>query len=204
MKTIWNRLLNVCPQGSVLMGGAVVDWWATGEAPNDYDIFHTYKPGEPFAILPPGWEKTEAHFNDPEWAEAHQELYLQSINAGGGNPIGSVYEYLVDGEHKVQMIGVHYDKPLKHFKNFDHSLTLGWYNPKSGVFLHRKVFEALADKVCEYVGKSKDFADVLRSYNRARKKAQKVADAYGHNLDQWEFKNFIAGQKVEINNGLAL
>jgi hypothetical protein len=164
---LWAHLLFDAPKGSVLMGGAIVDYLA-GVTPKDYDIFHTYHVGEPH--VPPWWKKTEAHFNDPNWAEAHQDQYLQGLNANGGKLIGSVYEYLVDGKYRVQLIGVNYADPKQHFHNFDHSLTLGRFS-QNGLWIHKIVFESLETETVTYVSKNKDPKTVARSLKRATDKA---------------------------------
>lgn len=173
---LWERLLGDAPKGSVLMGGAVVDYIAGHEA-KDYDIFYSYKPGlQP--VLPEKWVLSEAQFNDPEWVAQHHEQYLQGVDANGNSPISTVYEYIVAGLHKVQLIGVNYDNPLDHLKNFDHSLTLGWYT-KNGMSVHRKVFESLHTKVIRYVSKNLDKKAVSKSYARALNKAHKYGPDAG-------------------------
>lgn len=177
---LWNKLLEEAPESSVLMGGAILDHLFHKEA-HDYDIFHTYKIGD--IVVPGNWKITEAHFNDLAWAEEHQQLYLQGVNEAGNNPIGSVYEYLVDGEHKVQLIGVLYNEPAKHMANFDHSLTLCRYS-KSGMFIHRKVLESVDDGVIRYVSKNKTLEHRLRSIKRAQAKALKLGG-------EWKFEGFL-------------
>jgi hypothetical protein len=168
---LWADLIKQAPKGSVLMGGAIVDY-LMGVTPKDYDIFHTYKAGP--VKVPPWWVPTEANFNDPVWAAQHQELYLQGQGEFGGNKIGSVYEYLVDGEYKVQLIGVNYEDPKQHFHNFDHSLTLGRYS-KNGLWIHDLVFKSMEDEMVQYVSKNKFPKAVERSLIRAQKKT----DRYG-------------------------
>lgn len=192
---LWNKLLSEAPEGSVLMGGAVVDWHLGHEA-KDYDIFHTYKVGEP-VNLPPNWKMTEAQFNDEAWAEAHQQQYLQGIDENGGHPIGSVYEYMIDNHFIVQLIGVNYEDPKTHFKNFDHSLTLGRYT-KTGLFIHKKVFDSIHNHVVEYVSKNHELESVQRSLARAKSKVKKYTADHGNN---WAFKNFISKPKVELWGG---
>lgn len=184
---LWNKLLLEAPPTSLLMGGAVIDWHLGHEA-KDYDIFHTYKPGEP--VVPHTWEM-KVDFNDEAWLEQHQNEYLQGIDADNNNPIGSIYEYLVDGEHKVQLIGVNYLNPAFHMKNFDHSLTLGRYT-KAGLFIHKKVFDSIHSHVVQYVSKNNDPKAVLRSYNRAKAKTKKYSGGHDGN---WDFKGFIAIEK---------
>lgn len=180
---LWAKLLDESPKGSVLMGGACIDWMLGHEA-KDYDIFHTYKVGEPFNGAPPiGWKKTDVHFNDPVWAKAHQELYLQGGVEGHANPIGSVYEFMVDGEHKVQLIGVHYENPAQHMKNFDHTLTLARWS-KNGMFTHRKAYETFDTHIIEYVSKDKSAEARSRSIWRAMNKIEKYGD------DDWELVGF--------------
>lgn len=186
---LWNKLLNESPAGSVLMGGAIIDWHL-GHRAKDYDIFHTYKIGEP--KIPPNWKMT-VNFNDPGWAEAHQNEYLQGVDDNNNNTIGSIYEYLVDGVHKVQLIGVNYDKPEMHFKNFDHSLTLGRYT-KNGLFIHRKVFDSIHNHVVQYVSKNHDPKAIERSFNRAKAKTKRYSGGHEGN---WQFKGFTAKQIVD-------
>lgn len=183
---LWDHLLAEAPAGAILMGGAVVDY-AADQEPKDFDIFHTYKVGLP--DVPENWVMTDANFNDPVWAEAHKQEYLQGVEANGAEPIGSVYEYIVDGQYKVQLIGVQYDNPREHFKNFDHSLTLAWYG-KPGLFVSRKVFRTFDDDTIRYVGKNKSPKAVMRSLIRAEAKAAR----YG---GEWKFAGFKAEVKVE-------
>lgn len=188
---LWDKLLAQAPKGSVLMGGAVVDFLLNLPV-NDFDIFYTYHPGMGF-VLPGNWVPTEANFNDPVWAEQHQEMYLQGVGEGGLNPISVVYEYMVDGVHKVQMIGVNYDKPIKHMANFDHSLTLASYDAK-GLFVSKKVFQSYDSKVIEYVSKNKEHKAVVKSMGRAQKKIQKMPDG----VFEWKFKGFELQQPQVI------
>lgn len=180
---LWDKFLQYVPKGSALMGGAIIDY-LLGIPVNDYDIFYPYKPGQGF-ILPGGWVMTEANFNDPVWIKEHEEMYLQGIDEFGNHPISSVIEYVVDGEHKVQLIGVNYDKAVKHLKNFDHSLTLASYDSK-GMFVHKKVFESKDNHVIEYVNKNHEAKAVMKSMVRAQKKIAKMPFD-GH---AWELTGF--------------
>lgn len=182
---LWNKLLKEAPKDSVLMGGAIIDD-LFGVAPKDYDIFHEYKVGEP--VVPANWKMTEVDWNKPEWVEAHQADYLQGEDGQGNKKIGNVYEYIVDGEHKVQLIGVMYKNPSDHFKNFDHTLTLGRFGPK-GLFIHRMVFLAKQYKVVSYVHKNLNPEVRERSFKRAQKKVAR----YGGDWAYFGFKeNFAA------------
>lgn len=186
---LWDKLLAESPKGSVLMGGAVIDYMFATHV-NDYDIFYSYQPGVDLNI-PANWTMTEVKFNDPEWIKAHEEAYLQGVDENGANPISTVYEYLVDGEHKVQLIGVNYDNPLKHMRNFDHSLTLGSYT-KNGMTIHRKVFESIDNHTVTYVSKNHDLHAVTRSLERAQKKTLKMP------FGDWQYVGFFAlPKKVE-------
>ncbi len=176
---LWSKLLAEAPKDSVLMGGAVIDYMVDMEA-KDYDIFHVYKP-QPM-IVPPNWELTDVNFNDEAWVAQHQKEYLQGIDGNGNYPIGSVNEYIVDGEHKVQLIGVMYVDANQHFKNFDHSLTLGRYT-KRGMFIHQKVFESFQTETITYVSKNPGPVQKVRSLERAKRKALK----YG---GEWTYKGF--------------
>lgn len=167
---LWSDLIKQAPPGSVLMGGAVVDY-IVGVEPKDFDIFHTYKVG-PVQGLPPWWVPTEANFNDPVWVEKHQELYKQGIGDNGQHMIGSVYEYMVDGLYKVQLIGVMHVDPKMHFRTFDHTLTLGRYS-KNGMWVHGKVFGSIETKSVEYISKDKHPDAVSRSLKRAMSKVER-------------------------------
>lgn len=181
---LWNKLLDEAPKGSLLMGGAVIDWHLGHEA-KDYDIFHTYKIGEP--NIPGNWSLIQ-NYQEPNWADAHENEYLQGNDEHNNNPISSVYEYIVDGIHKVQLIGVNYDDPSVHFKNFDHSLTLGKYS-KTGLFIHKKVFDSIHSHVVEYVSKNKTAKAVARSFLRARTKTKKYSGGQDGN---WAYKGFVS------------
>lgn len=180
---LWDELLSHAPKGSALMGGAIVDY-LLGLPVHDYDVFYPYQPG-PGLILPVNWVLTEADFNDPVFIKEHEEMYLQGIDEFGNHPISIVQEYLVAGEHKVQMIGVNYDNPIKHMKNFDHSLTLASYNSK-GMFVSSKVFKSYANHTIEYVSKNLEAKAVARSFIRAKKKIAKIPD----DGNAWELKGF--------------
>lgn len=176
---VWLDLLSQAPKGSILMGGAVIDFIA-GYQPKDFDIFHSYELGEP--IVPDNWVKTAVDYNDPVWIVQHNKDYMQGLGEQGQKVIGSVYEYLVDEIYLVQLIGVNYADPNEHFKNFDHSLTLGRFN-KSGMFVHKKVFESLENNTIQYVSKNKSQAARHRSRDRALAKTNR----YGGN---WTLKGF--------------
>lgn len=184
---LWMKLLAESPKGSVLMGGAVVDY-AMFKQPKDYDIWCTYNPMNPW-IPPANWTLTNMDFNNPEWVKEHEEQYLQGVAADGLKPIAAVNEYLVDNEHLVQIIAVHYANPADHFQNFDHSFTLGRFT-KSGMFIHRKVFEARDSGIIEYVSKNKHPEAMFKSLKRAHAKANKY-DHWGHH--EWKFKGFGKG-----------
>jgi len=182
---LWANLIKEAPKGSILMGGAVVDYIA-GVKPKDYDIFHIYKEGQP--ILPPWWK-----FQPPVDIDIHHEEYIAVENPKGTHPIGSIYNYLVYDKYKVQLIGVFYDDPKSHFKNFDHSLTLGRWS-QNGLFIHEKVFQSLEDKAIEYVSKNKSAKAIARSMDRAKAKAEK----YGF-VDPI-YKNFV-GNGIQVVEG---
>lgn len=190
---LWDKLLAAAPQGSALMGGAIVDY-LLGIPVNDYDIFYTYIPGHQY-ILPASWVPTEAKFNDLQWVKEHEEAYLQGIDENGNHPISTVFEYLVDGEHKVQLIGVNYDNPTKHLKNFDHSLTLATYTAK-GMFVHKKVFQSKESNTIEYISKNKEIGAVTKSLIRAQKKIKRLGAAYGEH-QAWTYKGFHGGIKPQ-------
>lgn len=185
---VWDQLLAGSPEGSVLMGGAVVDYIASmymvGETqPKDYDIFHRYTPGMP--DVSPAWEYIEMDYNNPHMLAKHDADYLDHEGQ-----IGSVYNFdvLVDdgfeyGKVRVQMIGVNYADPRDHFPNFDHSLTLGSYSD-NGLFVHSKVFESLRNKTIEYVSK---LPYKPKSWTRAAHKALRY-DAM--NFAKWKYINF--------------
>lgn len=182
---LWEYLLNQSPEGAVLMGGAIVDTFASIKV-NDFDIFYTYIPGikQPNWEPPANWKLTDQDFNDPEWLAEHQEKYLQGVDKNGDHPISVVSEYLVDNLYTVQLIGVNYDNPLLHFKNFDHSLTLGYFSTK-GYYLSRRVIDSCAQKTITYLSKNKDPAAKARSFERAAYKAAR----YGDN-GEWKFIGF--------------
>lgn len=197
---LWDKLLADAPQGSALMGGAIIDY-LLGIPVHDYDIFYTYKPG-PGLQLPVTWVPTEADFNNPEFVKAHEEMYLQGIDEQGNHPISIVQEYLVDGEHKVQMIGVNYANPLKHLQNFDHSLTLASYNNK-GMFVHKKVFQSKETQTITYVSKNKEIGAVNKSFIRANKKIARFPQVGVG----WKLKGFdpvVKPQKLVWANNLNL
>lgn len=172
-------LLSEAPKGSVLMGGAIIDAVA-GYQPKDFDIFHSYHVGEP--EVPANWVKTAADFNDPVWIIQHNKDYMQGLGEEGQKVIGSVYEYVVAKAWTVQLIGVNYADPNEHFKNFDHSLTLGRFS-KSGMFVHKKVFESLENNTVEYV--SKNYSPAAR--HRSRDRAVAKTKRYG---GIWTLKGF--------------
>lgn len=168
---LWRQLLQQAPKGSVLMGGAVVDFMC-GIQPKDYDIFYRYHPGMPEVSV--NWMFVEMDYNDPVQLKQHNADY-QQLNNGQPNPIGAVYNYKVpsvEGVLDVQMIGVQYQDPKDHFQNFDHTLTLGSYS-ETGMFVHEKVFESLATKTITYIGKDNPKAK-MRSRNRALEKASRI------------------------------
>jgi len=173
----WQKLLDGSPKGAVLMGGAIVDY-VVGVEPKDYDIFYTYKPG---LIVPKDWQLEDVDFNDADWLAKHNEEYLQGIDQNGNKPISSVIEYLVDGQ-RVQMVGVNYANPRKHFLNFDHSLTLAYFSDR-GLFVHRKVLESTDSRTITYVSRNKDPKARAKSLARAQKKAAR----YG---GDWKFEGF--------------
>lgn len=175
---LWADLLAQSPPGSVLMGGAIVDY-IQDVIPNDYDIFHTYKPQPMF--VPKNWKLTDQDFNNPDWVDVHEEQYLQGVDDHGNHPVGSINEYLVDDKYKVQLIGVQYADPKFHFRNFDHSLTLARFS-KNGLWVNNKVFESINMQMIEYVSKNKNPAAVARS----RARAQNKADKYG-----WKHPIFV-------------
>lgn len=190
---LWNKLLAEAPtKEPVLMGGAVIDY-EFGYKVNDYDIFFSYIPAILFN-LPPNWKMTDADFNDPVWLAEHEAHYLQGIEGNGDHPISSVHEYLVDGEYKVQLIGVKYADPAEHFKNFDHSLTLGRYT-KNGMFVHRKAFDSVENQVVEYVSNNHSIAAVTRSINRVYKKL----DRWGLGHGPWDLKNFTVNEALPVH-----
>jgi len=186
---LWADLIKQAPKGSVLMGGAVVDY-LMGVIPKDYDIFHTYKEGMP-KNLPPWWKYLEVVDE-----EAHGEEYFEGQNPDGNHSIGSIYNYLVSHKYRVQLIGVFYDDPKEHFKNFDHSLTLGRYT-QNGLFIHDKVFRSIEGEYIEYVSKNKSAKAIARSMDRAKAKAQK----YGF-VDP-SYKNF-GGNGIQVVEGFDL
>lgn len=174
----WNKLLKAAPQGSVLMGGAIRDWLVDREA-KDFDIFHTYEFGVPQID---GWVYKE----NPD-LEAHQAEY--DIGDPNG-PIGSVYDYevlIVDDfwgprSVKVQLIGVIYDDPTKHFGSFDHTLTLGLYS-KHGLYVDQRMFDSFNTKSVTCTNNSKPEKSLLRA-----KKA--VAKISLEGAEDWNYLGF--------------
>jgi hypothetical protein len=163
---LWKKLLSESPKGSVLMGGAVVDYAADVE-PKDYDIFYKYVFGPP--NVPENWFPVVHDLGNDEGQAEHAFDYAQGADEHGNNPIGAVYNYIVDNTYKVQLVGVLYEDPKQHFRNFDHSLTLGYFSQR-GLFVHRKVFESFDKKIVEYVGKDKSPQARAKSLFRAHAK----------------------------------
>ena len=178
---LWADLLADCPKRAVLMGGAVVDYvaaqWGVGNGePKDYDIFYPYKPGLP--DMPEGWE-----YQVPDVAEAaHQAEYVADVDHK--HPIGAVYTYKV-GFLKVQLIGLMLPDPRDYFKMFDHSLTLGYYT-KSGMFVHKRVFDSLVNQQITFVAKDRGPKQKIKSYKRAINKLEH----YHADLHEWELIGF--------------
>lgn len=174
---IWDELLKAAPKGSVLMGGAVRDFYWGYEA-KDYDIFYSYKPGLPEIE---GWKYVPKDDFPPDGP--HPDYDIAALN--GTNPIGCVYDYEVNYHGKVlkvQLVGVHYANPLDHFANFDHSLTLGIYD-NQGMFLHKKLVHALENKEVELLNP----ANSPKSMARATSVIKRI-DPYG--ALNWKYLNF--------------
>jgi len=179
---LWTELLKGAPKGSVLMGGAIVDLLADIE-PKDYDIFCTYAPGYQNNI-PKTWKRNPVNFEEL----LKKEEYLAGEQEGGGlNPIIEVTNFTVDGAYLVQLIALAYENPVEHFKNFDHSLTLGRWTDK-GLFIHKKVFESLNNDTVWFVGKNKSAERRMKSLERAKKKVTRYVGVAGA-LD-WDFQGF--------------
>lgn len=165
----WNKLLEAAPAGSVLMGGAIRDWTLDREA-KDYDIFYPYY--IPGILEIPDWK----YIPNPD-AEAHQAEY--DIGAGIDNqlnPIAIVSDYevpigsyaltpdglVIPATVKVQLIGVHYDDPTEHFKNFDHTLTLGMYG-KYGLCIDKRMFDSFHNKTVTCTNSAKPEKSLARA-----------------------------------------
>lgn len=172
---LWLKLLNEAPKGSVLMGGAIVDFML-GIEPKDYDIFHHYQPGMP--EVPNYWKFIEMDYNDPVKIAEHQADYGP---LGNGNPIGSVYNYDAGGL-KVQMIGITYADPRDYFSKFDHTLTLGSFS-ENGLFVHSKVFESIITKTVTCTNDSRPLMSLARAQ-------AKVARFDPSNFEFWAFEGF--------------
>ena len=174
---LWNALLKDAPAGSVLMGGAIRDFYWGYEA-KDYDIFYRYKPGVPEIE---GWKYIP---REPPVEGIDPEYDIQALN--GTNPIGCVYDYdvsIADHIHRVQLVGVHYTNPMDHFANFDHSLTLGIWD-KQGLFLHKKLVMSFENKTVECLNHS----NPQKSMARATAVIKRLSPYGG--VDHWKFLNF--------------
>lgn len=171
----WDELLDVAPFGSILAGGAIVDFVMDHDA-KDYDIFHHYKLGMP--VTPASWVYVEP---GPD----HDEDYVQNEAGVNVGKIGSVYNYdvTVDGDAivRVQMIGVMME-PTHYMKTFDHSLCLGAYT-QDGLTVHKQVFQSLKN---QQVFCLSDY-NKPKSLERALRKVKKYdPDGYAN----WAFINF--------------
>lgn len=183
---LWSKLLHEAPEGSAIMGGAIVDWaWSERfykvKEPKDIDIFHTYRHGMP--VVPNYWKFLEMDYNDPIKKAAHDAEYLLKQDGGHGE-IGSVYDYDL-GDYHVQLIGVHYADPRQYIAKFDHSLTLGMFS-KDGLCIHANVFESFKNKTVTYLGKPGDNGST-KAIVRALNKIQRLDPV---NVGAWEFAGF--------------
>lgn len=179
--TTWDEILDKAPDGSILMGGAVRDYALAQEA-KDYDVFHPYKFGVGIPEVP-GWKYLP---RDPNDEGKHQEDYdIEGIN-GQPNPISSVYDYdvVLKSGHivRVQLIGLHYENPKMHFKNFDHTLTLAAYTD-NGMFLDRRLLRSFDEKNVLLINN----ANPEKSLQRAKKVIERIDP---HGAPNWTYQGF--------------
>lgn len=155
---LWSKLLEEAPEGSVLMGGAVVDWaFGAGLKPKDFDLWIPYIPG--YIPKVDGWHRLVHHTDMEQYA------------ADPGQPvsIGSVNTYLRDGPNhsvlKIQVIGVLGDDPKSQFSKFDHSLTLGSFS-ENGLFVHKMVYDSINTKTVTCINNSKPVVSLERAMGK--------------------------------------
>lgn len=180
----WNSLLDKCPAGSILMGGAVRDF-IVGVEPKDFDIFYPYRPMYP-AIE--GWEYKE--YNQAEAAKRREDYGLDEDGANVNaerNPLAIVRNYEIpvadDADPiKVQLMGVHFNDARHMYRLFDHTLTLGRYSRK-GLFVDARLFESLDTKTVTCTNGHRG----ENSLNRAKRVVARI-DPQG--VNDWNFLGF--------------
>jgi hypothetical protein len=172
---LWQEFLTYMPKGSLLAGGAVVDF-VFGHLAKDFDIF--VNKNAVMAELPGNWK-----YVPPVDMVAHLAEY--DIEAKDGtNPILAVEDFDVDFGgtiYRVQRITLDCD-PIDHIKSFDHSLTLGVFGP-SGLKVSGRVFKSMQTKTVELLNNKRPEKSMLR----AQRKIIKL-DPEGQNM--WAFKGW--------------
>lgn len=176
---IWSKLLDEAPEGSILMGGAVVDWaFHPDIIPNDFDLWMPYEVGYTPEIA--GWHLIKAHGFD------HINQYMH--DGHHQTTVGSVNTYLRDHPNnpnqviKIQIMGVMDQDPKSQFSKFDHSLTLGSFSDQ-GLFVHKMVYDSFNIKTVVCTNGSKPEV----SLKRAKKKVKKYCPV---TYDEWIFIGF--------------
>lgn len=165
---LWRKILAGAPAGSVIMGGAIVDY-VLGIQPKDFDVYCPIDAPFPLGTT---WKLA----GNPADYKEYQDVDF---------PIKSICNYTDHGV-KIQLMQTYSNDPTKVFKHFDHSLTKGLYS-KKGIFVSDCVYKTLETGEVRFVGKTESVEKRYKSLLRAHAKIAKY-DPQG--FDNWKFINF--------------
>ena len=108
---LWDEILTLMPEGSIIAGGAVRDYYM-GAAPKDIDVFTSYQSGL-------GWRMPDEFIIDETITQAERAAEYE-----GEPSIAEITDYLYK-DFSVQHIKVVNKTPIEYMHNFDLGIEIG-------------------------------------------------------------------------------
>lgn len=172
----WSQLLEEAPEGSILMGGAVIDWvHHSSLVPHDFDIWCPNL-GDGVPMID-GWQHVNSNFGEDYMGMPHLDQPAL-INA-----VHTYSHSFNDYQHcKVQLMSVINNDPASAFSKFDHTLTLGSFS-ETGLFVHSMVYESFETKTVTCINQSDPYKSKLRALSKVKRY---VPAKWG----EWKFIDF--------------
>lgn len=174
---LWKEILSFFPQGSIIAGGCVRDFWL-GKKPKDIDVFYPCTETEEYNYWDPynnllkrvkvsefnGFLNREItrEKHDPDWIWQQNKEYPSDVEAGDGyedpGPINSVDDLIYKGVWNVNTVALQEGiDTLSYFYEFDLGTCMALYD--GNLFYTKQFIDDMTAKTVTLVNPKKRTRD---------------------------------------------
>ncbi len=157
---LWKEILSFFPQGSIIAGGCVRDFWL-GKKPKDIDVFFPYTKTEENNYWDP-YSNLLNEKHDPDWIWQINEDYPSDAEAGDGyedpGPINHVDDLIYKGVWNVNTVALQEGMDtLSYFYEFDLGTCMALYD--GNLFYTKQFIDDMTAKTVTFVNPKKRTRD---------------------------------------------